>query len=61
MRYRIRRCNGNKRTWLICRLRADGTELESYGGFTTAYSVDQLLEHAGHLTPKPGDQVELVP
>lgn len=58
--FRIRRCEGNKAAWCLLRLNADGTESASYGSYTTAMSLDNLLKHAGHLTPKPGDKVELV-
>lgn len=59
--YRIRHCEGNKAAWCLVRLRPDGSEIDSYGGFTTAMSLDSLLAHAGHLTPKPGDDVEFIP
>lgn len=59
--YRIRRCEGNRDAWMIAALRPDGTEIDSYGGWTTSYSVDALLKNSGHLTPKSGDKVELVP
>lgn len=58
--YRIRRCTGNRDAWILCRLRDDGSESNSYGSYTTAVSLDALLAHAGHLTPLPGDSVELV-
>ncbi len=57
--YRIRRCNGNKAAWLLVRL-VDGMELDSFGSYTTSMSLDGLLKYAGHLTPQPGDMVELV-
>lgn len=57
---RIRRCIGNRDCWLLVRLRADGTESESYGSYSTSYSLDSLLEHAGHLKPGPADKVEFV-
>lgn len=60
-RYRIGRCNGNRAAWLLCRLRDDGSESHSFGSYTTALSLDALLQRAGHLTPQPGDVVELVP
>lgn len=62
-KYRIRRCNGNRDAWMIARLREDGTEIESYGGWTTSYSIDSLLKGTpgnDHLVPKPGEGVELV-
>jgi hypothetical protein len=59
--YRIRPCEGNKDAWCLVALREDGSEIDSYGGFTTACSLDSLLKYAGHLQPKPGDRVEFVP
>lgn len=59
-KYRIRRCNGNKQAWLLVALRSDGAESDSFGSYTTAMSLDALLKHAGHLTPRPCDNVELV-
>lgn len=60
-KYRIRRCEGNRDAWMLVALRDDGTEIDSFGGWTTSYSVDSLLKHAGHPTPKPGEIVELIP
>lgn len=59
-RLRIRRCEGNKSAWCLVALRADGTEIGSFGGSTTALSIDAVLERAGHLAPKHGQTVELV-
>jgi len=59
--YRIRRCHGNAAAWCLIALRADGTEIDSFGGYTTSTRLDLLLKHAGHLTPQPGDTVEFVP
>ena len=58
--YRIRRCTGNKGCWTLVALDAAGNEMTSYGSYTTSHSLDLLLKFAGHLQPKPGDQVELV-
>lgn len=60
-RYRIRHCEGAKAAWCLIRLQDDGTEIGSNGGYTTSYSLDLLLKYAGHLAPKSGDLVELVP
>lgn len=60
-RYRIRRCAENPACWRLVRLTRDGAESNAFGSYTTAYSLDRLLEHAGHLAPQPGDKVELVP
>jgi hypothetical protein len=58
--YRIRRYSGNKQAWLLVVLRADGAEAETFGSYTTALSIDALLKHAGHLSPRPCDRVELI-
>ena len=60
-RYRIRRCEGNRDAWCLIALRDDGTEIDSFGGWTAGYSLDSLLKYARHLQPQPGDLVELVP
>lgn len=57
---RIRRCEGNKAAWCLVALREDGTEIDSFGGYTTAMSLDALLAHAGHLKPQHRQTVELV-
>ena len=58
--HRIRRCNGNREAWLLVVLRDDGSELESFGSYTTGMSIDSLLrEQAGRLF-LPGDTIELV-
>jgi hypothetical protein len=60
-RFRIRPCGGNKSAWCLTLLRADGTEIDSNGGWTTAFSVDALLRTPHeYLRPQPGDSVELV-
>ena len=56
--HRIRRCNGNRDAWCLIRLRADGTEIDSHGGYTTSSTLDLLFRCAGHLLPGPGDLVE---
>lgn len=63
MRYthRIRPCAGNKRCWCLIKLRANGSEINSYGGYTTSTSLDLLLRYAGHLKPVAGDRVDFVP
>lgn len=58
--YRIRRCGGNRACWLLVRLREDGSELRSHGGYTTSHSIDALLTSAAHLQPGPDDTVELL-
>lgn len=63
-KYRIRRCNGNRDAWMIAALREDGSEIDSYGGWTTAYSIDALVKGTpgnSHLVPKPGEIVEFMP
>lgn len=58
--HRIRHCEGNKEAWCLVALRADGSELSSYGGFTTSYSIDALLKHSRGLLPDPDDVVQIV-
>lgn len=60
-RLRIRRCNGNRAAWLMCRVNRDGSEAGGFGSYATAMSVDALLRDAGHLAPLPGQVIELIP
>lgn len=57
---RIRRCTGNRNAWTLIVLRADGTEANSFGSYTTSMSIDGLLAGAGHLAPTPQDHVEFI-
>lgn len=58
---RIRRCHGNRECWLLARVSADGSESDSYGSYTTGYSIDRLLTSpaARHLLT-PGEPIELI-
>ena len=58
--HRIRRCEGNKSAWCLVALRSDGSELTSYGGFTTAYTIDDLLKHSRGLLPTSRDVVQIM-
>ena len=58
--HRIRRCNGDRSAWCLIALRDDGTEIDSFGGYTTAMSIDALLRHSKGLLPGPDDVVQLV-
>jgi hypothetical protein len=58
--HRIRRCVGCKTSWCLIRLRADGTEIDSHGGYTTSNNIDSLLRYAEHLRPSPTDVVQIV-
>lgn len=58
--FRIRPCHGDTACWCLVRLRADGSESDSYGSYDTSPSLDLLLKYAGHLTPRLGDHVEFV-
>lgn len=60
IRYRIRRCNGNRDCWMIVMLRGDGSEYDSYGTYTTSTSLDLLMKYAGSLTPNAGEHVDFV-
>lgn len=61
-KYRIRHCDGNRAAWMLVCLRPDGSEVDSFGGYRTAMSIDALI-NSTHETPRldPGDVVELVP
>lgn len=58
--HRIRRCAGNRDAWCLVALNDDGSEMTSYGGFTTSISLDGLLRHARGLLPTPDDLVQIV-
>lgn len=58
--HRIRRCKGNREAWCLVALRDDGSEINSYGGYTTSMSLDSLLRHARGLLPSPEDVVQIV-
>lgn len=60
MRYthRIRRCHGNRSAWCLIKLRNDGTEMQSHGGFTTAMTIDALLRHG--RSPSANDVVQII-
>jgi hypothetical protein len=55
--FRIRRCKGNPNAWLLCRLRPDGSESDSFGSYTTALTLDMLIAKADL---PPGTHVETV-
>ena len=58
--FRIRPCSGNRDAWLLVAIH-NGKESDCCASYTTALSLDSLLERAGHLTPRPGDIVEFIP
>jgi len=58
--HRIRRCGGNKQAWCLVALRDDGTEIASYGGYTSSLSLDALLRHAGGLLPSSDHVVQII-
>ena len=58
--HRSRHCEGNRSAWCLVALRDDGTEIDSFGGYTTALSLDALLKHAKGLLPGPDDVVQIV-
>jgi hypothetical protein len=59
-KFRVRRCEGNKSCWLLVRLRDDGTEIDSYGGWITG-QLDTLLRIAPeHLRPRVCDTIDWV-
>lgn len=60
IRYRIRRCDGNRDCWMLVSLNTDGEERASPGTFTTSTSLDLLLTYAGTLTPNMGEHVDFI-
>lgn len=42
-KYRIRRCNGNRRAWIMLTLRNDGTELDVAFSYWTSMTIDGLF------------------
>ena len=58
--HRIRRCEGNRDAWCLIALRDDGTEIDSFGGYTTAMTIDGLLKGSGGLLPSPDDTVQII-
>lgn len=58
--HRIRRCKGNKAAWCLIALNDQGEEMDSFGAYTTALSIDDLLRYSGGLLPGEGDLIELV-
>ena len=62
MRYthRIRRCEGNKKAWLLIALNERGEEIDSYHAYTTAMTLDALLKHSRGLLPGQDDVVQIV-
>ena len=58
--HRIRRCEGDRTAWCLIALRDDGTEIDIYGCYTTAMSLDDLLRRAGDLLPASDDVVQIV-
>lgn len=58
--HRIRHCAGNRKAWCLVALRDDGSEITSYGGCTTAHSIDDLLKYSGGLLPSAEDVVQIV-
>lgn len=43
MKYRIRKCRGDKRAWCLVSLRDDGTEIEAYYSGTTSHTVELVI------------------
>jgi hypothetical protein len=57
-KYRVRRCTGNRAMYCLIALRDDGTEIDSYGGWTTG-PLETLLRNApAHLQPRVGDTID---
>jgi hypothetical protein len=60
MKYRIRRCNGNRDAWILLALSADGSEPEAAFSYKTAMTIDRLLDGVKPPYPVPGDTIEIV-
>jgi hypothetical protein len=58
--HRIRHCEGNRKAWCLVVLRDDGSEMRSYGGYTTAMTIDDLLRYSRSLLPDPDDVVQII-
>lgn len=58
--HRIRHCEGNRAAWLLVALRDDGSEIDTFGGYTTAMSIDALLKGSRGLLPGPDDVVQII-
>jgi hypothetical protein len=58
--HRIRRCHGNKDAWILVCLNDDGEEMEPFGSYTTALTIDDLLRHSGGLLPADDDLVQII-
>jgi hypothetical protein len=42
-RYRIRRCDGNRKAWCLVTMRSDGTEHDVAFSYVTGMTIDGLL------------------
>lgn len=58
--HKIRRCKGNKDMWCLIALRDDGSEMDAYGGYLTAPTIDGLLRRSNGLLPDSEDVVQIV-
>lgn len=52
-RYRIRRCTGNRRAWIMSRLLPSGDECQVSGTYWTSLDIDGLFTRAAaHIGPE---------
>ena len=58
--HRIRHCDGNKKAWLLVALDDKGEEMTSYGSYTTAMTIDELLKDARGVLPGHYDVVQII-
>ena len=58
--HRIRRCERNRAVWMLVALRDDGTEIDIFGCYTMAMSLDDLLRRSGDLLPASDDVVQII-
>lgn len=57
--HRIRRAKGRQKGWCLVALRDDGSEMD-HTGYTSARTIDGLLQYSGGLLPSPEDVVQIV-
>jgi hypothetical protein len=58
--HRIRRCEGDKKSWLLCALDSHGEEILVGNCYVTGPTIDHLLKYSRGLLPDPDDCIQLV-
>jgi len=46
VKFRIRRCNGNRKAWILLQICEDGTECKVSGTYWTSMDLDGLFSRA---------------